>query len=223
MDEILLNTLIEFYHNVANLLTNNELQYVRHGPSITSWWWQSDTHILWILVVSDLSLEENSFSILMYKEVHGCRSLDESNGYRPTKAVNLLHNWTGCILIITMKNLQGFHASPHNNIKTLHTDLYRLDIRNVKSAPVDGRKWTFGTSCRRERLNFQLVQMPYPTFPNLACKLLMPSVQEMEWAFYPMGRTTKQFLVWKFIIISGSARDNNYIMKWVCIFHKYGY
>ena len=41
------------------------------------------------------------------------------------------------------KLLNPFLPSPHNNIKTPHTDLYRLDVRNVKSAPVAGRKLTF--------------------------------------------------------------------------------
>ena len=49
--------------------------------------------------------------------------------------------------------LNPFMPGTHNNIKPPHTDLYRLDVRNVMSAPVDGRKLTFGTSCWCERVN----------------------------------------------------------------------
>ena len=38
------------------------------------------------------------------------------------------------------------------NMKPPHTDLYRLAVAYVMSAPVDGRKLTFGTSCRCERV-----------------------------------------------------------------------
>ena len=31
--------------------------------------------------------------------------------------------------------------------------LFGLDTPNVMSAHADGRKWTLGTSCRRERVN----------------------------------------------------------------------
>ena len=39
-----------------------------------------------------------------------------------------------------------------NNLWTL----FRLDVPNVMSAQVDGRKLTLGTSCRHERVNLFL-------------------------------------------------------------------
>ena len=59
-------------------------------------------------------------------------------------------NW-GTLYLLLLK-FYPFHASPHNNIKPPHADLYRLDVRNIKSAPVAERKLTFGTSSRLERV-----------------------------------------------------------------------
>ena len=56
-----------------------------------------------------------------------------------------------------MGDYQPVHASPHNNKNKTQSDLYRLDVCNVKSAPEDGK--TLGMSCRRKKgLNTSLIK-----------------------------------------------------------------
>ena len=54
-------------------------------------------------------------------------------------------------VIESCRTVNPFVFSPHD-IKPPLADLYQLDVRNVKSAPVAGRKLTFGTSSRLEKV-----------------------------------------------------------------------